>query len=474
MLDSEGAEMSILGRMLFLLCIFLLATMSIVGGFAYFNYRENCRIGELGVQRAVLGMANYAQLFLHTAESSVTQLARAPQILDAVGSLPVMTQGSPLIYMEPLPPAAAALRTLLDTTLYGSPRLLQAGFLDVNGGFMASPSLRVILANDPRSRPWYTRALKMPEGTVVRSTYLSAPGNEPVCAFSQAVYDDGRPVGVAYMEVSLRAFSQSLAILKPGTSGGVYVLDEHKGLLVAPDIEHEPGTSPPLPEEVIDAPEGSHYSTVNGVESFWAVHRDGRGFCYIVIMDAAELLYDSNMLLLRSCIGAGLVLLIILVVGYAIAGSAIMPLARLESAANAIADGSPDAVLPDSSEFAGEIRGLRNAMARMLVKLRATAASAQRTAQQASVNERYALSALQDISRRYRDYRNKMDALRLAAQNLAASAAAVSEAEDDEHRKACLQDLQQASQTLLRLAARKEEDDTASDEPADAEDSPRA
>ena len=61
--------MSILGRMLFLLCLFLLASMSIVGGFAYFNYRENCRLGELGVQRATLGVANYAQLFLHTAEN---------------------------------------------------------------------------------------------------------------------------------------------------------------------------------------------------------------------------------------------------------------------------------------------------------------------------------------------------------------------------------------------------------------------
>ena len=60
-----------------------------------------------------------------------------------------MTRGTPLVYMEPLPPEAAALRTLLDITLYGSHRIQQAGFLDIYGGFMASPSLRVVLVNDP-------------------------------------------------------------------------------------------------------------------------------------------------------------------------------------------------------------------------------------------------------------------------------------------------------------------------------------
>lgn len=226
--------MSILGRMLFLLCLFLLATMTIVGGFSYFNYRENCRMGEYGVQRAALGAANYAQLFLHTAARDVRQLARAPQVLEAVGVLPAdMKKGTPLVYEEPLPPAAAALRSLLDMTVYGSHRVLQVGFVDMRGGFMASPSLRVVLDHDPRKRPWFLRALASP-GEVARSSYLSSPGNEPVCSFSQAVLDKGQVVGVVYMEVSLHMFSQAMNVLKPGVSGAVYVLDRDGVALAAP------------------------------------------------------------------------------------------------------------------------------------------------------------------------------------------------------------------------------------------------
>lgn len=464
-LFSEGEAMSILGRMLFLLCLFLLATMSIVGGFAYFNYRENCRLGELGVQRAALGVANYAQLFLHAAENSVKQLARAPEIVNAVGSLPKnMTQGTPLVYMEPLPPEAAALRTLLDITLYGSHRIQQAGFLDIYGGFMTSPSLRVVLVNDPRTRPWYTRALSAPAGSVVRTSYLSAPGNEPVCTFSQAVYRDGRPVGVVYMEVSLRILSQSLAVLNPGSSGKIYVLDDSGMALVAPfsrDVSSRPA-SVAIPQDLLGAGDGSYYSSVGGAPTFWAVHTDKLGFRYIVTLDAGELLHDSNMLLLRSCIGAGLVLLIILVAGYAIAGSAVMPLARLETSANAIADGRPDAVFPEASEFAGEIRALRNAIVRMLVALRASAAAAQRTAQRATANERYALAALRDAVRRQRDCQNTLEALRLAARDLSAAVEGLSAAKSEEERAACLKKGLKASQLFLILSAsdmRKENPD---------------
>ena len=432
--------------------------MSIVGGFAYFNYRENCRLGELGVQRATLGVGNYAQLFLHAAENSVRQLARSPEIINAVGSLPKnMPGGTPRVYMEPLPREAAALRTLLDTTLYGSHRIQQAGFLDIYGGFMASPALRVVLVNDPRTRPWFTRAMDAPAGSVVRSSYLSAPGNEPVCTFSQAIYKDEKPVGVVYMEVSLRILSQSLAVLSPGSSGKIYVLDNTGMALIAPDSYDASARHVPVavPREFLEAGDGRYYTTVGGVPTFWAVHTDKLGFRYIVTLDAEELLHDSNMLLLRSCMGAGLVLLIILVVGYAIAGSAVMPLARLETAAHAIADGRPDAAFPEPSEFAGEIRALRNAIVRMLVSLRSAAAAAQRTTQRATANERYALAALRDAVQRQRDSQNKLEAMRLAARDLSAAMEGLAAAKNEEERAANLKEGLKASELFMLLTGNR-------------------
>ena len=444
--------MSLLGRMLFLLCLFLLATMSIVGGVAYFNYRENCRIGELGVERAVRGVAGYAHLFLHTAENSVKQLARAPEILHATGALPVGIE-SLAQHGKPLSAAAIALRTLLDVTLYGSPRIQQAGFLETDGGFMLSPYLPDMQhIPDPRTRPWYTRAMSAPAGTVVRTSYLSIPGNEPVCTFSQAIYRGEQAVGVVYMEVSLRILSQSLAVLHPGTSGAIYVLDDAGEVIVAPALHAASSPSAAVvPQELRDAGDGNHYAVVNGVPMFWAVHTDRLGFRYIVTLDAEELLHDSNMLLLRSCIGAGLVLLIILVAGYAIAGSAVLPLARLESAANAVADGQPDAAFPDAAEFSGEIRGLRNAIVRMLVALRASVAAAQRTAQRASANERYALAALRDAVQRQRDCRDRLDAVRLAAGELVAAVERLAAADGDEERAAARKEGRRAARVFRNL-----------------------
>lgn len=445
--------MSILGRMLFLLCLFLLATMTIVGGFSYFNYRENCRMGEYGVQRAALGAANYAQLFLHTAARDVRQLARAPQVLEAVGVLPAdMKKGTPLVYEEPLPPAAAALRSLLDMTVYGSHRVLQVGFVDMRGGFMASPSLRVVLDHDPRKRPWFLRALASP-GEVARSSYLSSPGNEPVCSFSQAVLDKGQVVGVVYMEVSLHMFSQAMNVLKPGVSGAVYVLDRDGVALAAPGEERVLLPLDGAPSQMRSARDGFYRSDIDGVSSFWAVHSDEYGFRYIVAIDADELLHESNMLLLRSCIGAGLVLLIILVAGYVIAGSAVMPLTRLENAANSIADGR-DAGIPDAAHFSGEILGLRNAMSRMVVALRTSAASAQRSAQQSVVNERKALAALREAKHCLREYRYRSDALIAAAGCLTNAAEELAAAEGEVERAARLEDARRWAREVSDIAGK--------------------
>ena len=224
-----------------------------------------------------------------------------------------------------------------------------------------------------------------------------------------------------------------------------------------------------VPPELTDADDGSYYSSIGGVQSFWAVHTDNHGFRYIVVMDAEEMLHDSNMLLLRSCIGAGLVLLIILVAGYAIAGSAVLPLARLESAANAIADGRPDATFPDASEFSGEIRGLRNAMARMLLSQRAALSAAQRAAQQASANEHYALAALRDVSRRHGDCRNKLEALRLAAHDLSAAVENLPDAVDDEDRARRVKEALKASRWFMALAGNScREEGAPGEPPADA------
>ena len=296
-----------------------------------------------------------------------------------------------------------------------------------------------------------------PAGSVVRSSYLSAPGNEPVCTFSQAIYKDEKPVGVVYMEVSLRILSQSLAVLSPGSSGKIYVLDNTGMALIAPDSYDASARHVPVavPREFLEAGDGRYYTTVGGVSTFWAVYTDKLGFRYIVTLDAEELLHDSNMLLLRSCMGAGLVLLIILVVGYAIAGSAVMPLARLETAANAIADGRPDAAFPEPSEFAGEIRALRNAIVRMLVSLRSAAAAAQRTTQRATANERYALAALRDAVQRQRDSQNKLEAMRLAARDLSAAMEGLAAAKNEEERAEYLRKGLKASELFMLLTGNR-------------------
>lgn len=296
-----------------------------------------------------------------------------------------------------------------------------------------------------------------PAGSVVRSSYLSAPGNEPVCTFSQAIYKDEKPVGVVYMEVSLRILSQSLAVLSPGSSGKIYVLDNTGMALIAPDSYDASARHVPVavPREFLEAGDGRYYTTVGGVSTFWAVHTDKLGFRYIVTLDAEELLHDSNMLLLRSCMGAGLVLLIILVVGYAIAGSAVMPLARLETAANAIADGRPDAAFPEPSEFAGEIRALRNAIVRMLVSLRSAAAAAQRTTQRATANERYALAALRDAVQRQRDSQNKLEAMRLAARDLSAAMEGLAAAKNEDERAEYLRKGLKASELFMLLTGNR-------------------
>jgi signal transduction histidine kinase len=94
---------------------------------------------------------------------------------------------------------------------------------------------------DPRTRPWYTKAVAMgqPTWTEIYS-YFSSPGL--AISAARPLYRDGTLVGVTNATLSLSQLSDFLQDLTIGRSGQTFII-EHSGNLVASSSSEEPFVS---------------------------------------------------------------------------------------------------------------------------------------------------------------------------------------------------------------------------------------
>ncbi len=88
---------------------------------------------------------------------------------------------------------------------------------------------------DPRSRPWFQRAVAQ-GGLVWTAPYIFFTDRRPGITASLAVAgEDGRPVAVVGVDVTLAALSDFVAGLRIGRSGQAVLMDQAGGLIAARD-----------------------------------------------------------------------------------------------------------------------------------------------------------------------------------------------------------------------------------------------
>ena len=92
---------------------------------------------------------------------------------------------------------------------------------------------------DPRQRPWYQSALKLPTGDMegVTAPYLDAGSRRPVITFFRKVlHPDQSFVGVLGVDIDVETASSSISEDHPVPPGGLKILVKSDGtILIHPD-----------------------------------------------------------------------------------------------------------------------------------------------------------------------------------------------------------------------------------------------
>ncbi len=187
--------------------------------------------------RELAHVNNSFVFFMAGIKSAAKLLADSSEFQDAYGMLPNFTgiTETTSIPQKGLPdPTKKALR-VLEKTKNSSPFFLEAFLGSEKGGYLDT-ELEMPGGYDPRKRDWYQMAFASGEASVTPA-YLSTTGDAVVSIVKPIFFEDGRRLGVAALDVSLKALSDLIKNMKIGETGYVILVQDDGAILADPQWE---------------------------------------------------------------------------------------------------------------------------------------------------------------------------------------------------------------------------------------------
>ncbi|PIE61214.1 MAG: methyl-accepting chemotaxis protein [Desulfobacterales bacterium] len=175
--------------------------------------------------------------FMSGIKSTAKLLADAPEFHRAYGMLPNFTKTTETTSIPKQDLALPTKRALevLERTKKSSPFFLEAFLGSEKGGYLDT-ELEMPGGYDPRKRDWYQMAFNA--GTAaVTPAYLSTTGDAVVSIVNPVFYEDGSRLGVAALDVSLKALSDAIKNMKIGETGYVILVQDDGTILANPKWE---------------------------------------------------------------------------------------------------------------------------------------------------------------------------------------------------------------------------------------------
>ncbi|RKD21637.1 hypothetical protein BET04_07390 [Caminicella sporogenes] len=121
---------------------------------------------------------------------------------------------------------------LLKDTQTSNPDLMWTYFGNEEGSMYIFPKDELPDDYDPRTRPWYKKALENKGKVVWTEPYIDATVDELVITAAKTVLDGDKVIGVVGIDISLKDLSDNLSKKQVGKSGYVFVTDK-KGMVIS-------------------------------------------------------------------------------------------------------------------------------------------------------------------------------------------------------------------------------------------------
>ncbi|MGE8064580.1 methyl-accepting chemotaxis protein [Pseudomonas sp. NPDC089569] len=217
-----------------------------------------------------------------------------------------------------------------------------------DGGYASWPDDPKMANYDPRARPWYKAAMAAPGTTLRTDAYYWAPDDVTlICTVRTITDDNGNPVGVVGLDVSLNNLTELVKKLKLGESGYLMLVEANGNVLVdASDPKHNFKPLADLGPNYADLAKSSDGVTqieIDGVPYMAnVISSKGLGWRFIGLIKRDEVMaHASSLTWLIATIAAALTVLFA-IVGASFASVIVRPIRGVANGLQEIAEGEGD------------------------------------------------------------------------------------------------------------------------------------
>lgn len=359
-----------------LLSIFMAAIILPLGLLGYFTYQKSFEVLEekLGVttQQTVDEVNKYLDEYLTGIESLITLLADNSSIKNLIidkNYVQDITSNQSTLDNE------KTVMELLKNTKNSKTDIQYAYLGTKDGDMYMYPSEELPDGYDPRTRPWYKKAVDNKGKVVWTEPYADAASGEVVVTAAKAIVYNGKIIGVISIDINLNIVSEKLSSITIGRKGYVFVTDEKGTLLAHPDSKLI-GNSELIPSfefwsKVKSSNKGFSRYVYKGENKFFSFATNNKtGWKLMASMKESELLEDTDIIKYFVLYGVLIGLILAIIISFIVSGNIAKNLNKVKAAIERASTGdlTAKAELNTKDEF-GQIADSFNNMINNISKL---------------------------------------------------------------------------------------------------------
>lgn len=358
----------------FLLAI-VLAIGSVIAVVSWEMKNSMLKNFEVNVHAQLSRINSYIELLFVQTEENALALAKNPQLLAALGTLPDFrgTTQPTKVERSGMNPAAQMVDRLFEITIQSHPMYGGIFLAEASGLYIEYPTVLWPAGFDPRKKFWYGGQMQSASETNVSKAYATSQG-VPSCAITAKVRDgSGAVAAILGIDINLSALVNTISQIRNGNTGYM-MLVEKSGTVIAdpkhPELIFKSISSSSIPafKNIMDRKNGVFMAEVDGKSTLLVVFTGYKDYRLIALMDAEEVYADTKDLL-QSIVIIGLcIAMVLLFMAFFLSRSISRPIQDVVRTARSVAEGKLDE-MHDSRRFSGEMLELYQSLQSMVANL---------------------------------------------------------------------------------------------------------
>jgi len=296
-----------------------------------------------GSSREIRQIDNTVQVFFDSIEQNVRFLADHPLLKGLDGNIKQYTGGTPNRAVAAA--SEQAISALFDDFRRSHPPYAYLYLGTVEGGSLFSPADPELVSYDPRSRPWYEKAMKQPGEAIRTGTYYWAKDKVSLLGTGSTFSNTaGVLAGVINVDVSLAQLTDAVKKIKLGEGGYLLMVEGNGNVLVDP--RHPEYTLKPLKglglgyAQLADGKRGFSEVEIDGqryMANVWPSEK--LGWVFIGLTPYDEVMTEATRMAWSVVLGALFLALSFAVIGSLFARLIVRPIQQVSGGLTEIAQG---------------------------------------------------------------------------------------------------------------------------------------